>query len=403
MWLYALFIIFPLKRNYFSYIIRAIQKIFARFSPKSADVWISKAVVVVGENQASHVLQVSGMGKYPHITASKNDLDFGKVLIGNALGGKELEFTLKNHTIVHATFEIERVDNDVHCPFIFSSYAGVVPSNGTIKLKIKFVPVTHGVFSCERFVVKTPGGNTVELCCTGLAAGPLVNLGKTILAGVKNLGRMDVINFGDVEIGNSVTRGICLRNTDNVPATFQFIVENNGVFAFDHPQGVVQAGLEVNLTITFRPREPANYYRRIFCIFHNQAPKYLDIMGTAFDEKRRPMPLKERHIYAFRRRRRLGYGRLSPDEIEELMASSEDVANRLRGSDEEEKALEDAMLEENRSGGIMEKELACLHEFFEDSNDSGHEIVVEETVLDFGPASRTKPVRIFHEYFINYC
>ncbi len=77
--------------------------------------WVSEAVVHVGDPKGprhSHTLEVRGMGKYPYINTSQSRLDFGEVLINPASPGVEQSFTLTNHTIVHATFAIERYDND---------------------------------------------------------------------------------------------------------------------------------------------------------------------------------------------------------------------------------------------------------------------------------------------------
>ena len=226
--------------------------------------------------------------------------------------------------------------------------------------------------------------------CIGEATGPKITLTKKVIPGLKNPGRMDAVNFGDVELGSSVTRVVILRNDDNIPATYQFIAERNGSFAFDHPQGSIPTGFETNVVITFRPKEPGNYYRRIFCLLHNQTPAYIDFIGTAYDDKRRPMPLKDKHVDAFRRRRLLGYGKLSPDEVEDLIANNSTTAQLLAGSEEEEEKFNLQLSLPSRSGGVIEKELACLHEFFEDSNDSSHEIIVEETSIDFGFTSRNK-------------
>ena len=99
------------------------------------------------------------MGKYPHFTASKNEINFGKVLIGvqQNNGSVEDEIIIKNHTIVHASFRIERVDTDMDCTFAFSPVTGVVEANSEFKVKVRYTPVTHSCYSSDRFKIITPG------------------------------------------------------------------------------------------------------------------------------------------------------------------------------------------------------------------------------------------------------
>ncbi len=78
--------------------------------------------------------------------------------------------------------------------------------------------------------------------------------------------------------------------------------------------------------------------------------------------------------------------RLSPDEIEELVARDPSLYVKFKGEDaiEEEMYTSQLSLPSRSGGGVKEGDLACLHEYFEDVDDDSHEITLDETSVDFG-------------------
>lgn len=125
--------------------------------------------------------------------------------------------------------------------------------------KVLYSPICSGAFDCDNFVVKTPGGNSVRVCCMGYGCGPTVSLST------------NSINFGDVRRGGYVQKQITITNTSNIPAWFQFDTEKDGVFRFDKTSGVIGPQKSLFVTIRFSPTKPINYYKRVFVLLRNQA------------------------------------------------------------------------------------------------------------------------------------
>ena len=75
----------------------------------------------------------------------------------------------------------------------------------------------------------------------------------------------NAIQFGEVPCGKEVKRTLQIRNESAADACYHIInQEARGVFNFDRPTGVVQAGSFIAVTVSFWPGHPANHYKRCF-------------------------------------------------------------------------------------------------------------------------------------------
>ena len=116
------------------------------------------------------------------------------------------------------------------------------------------------------------------------------------------------VNFGSVKVGETATRALFLYNDSELPALFQFIVEENGIFGFSRYKGVIPGKLEIHVKLKFSPLKPANYYQRVFMLVENRQPLFVDLLGTSYVPARgevkeqRPAPLRHAHVQAFRNR-----------------------------------------------------------------------------------------------------
>ena len=79
-----------------------------------------------------------------------------------------------------------------------------------------------------------------------------------------------IVNFGDVLAGETVTRALTIHNTTNSVSFYQFLTEKNGTFRIDKPFGTLNPNSSVVLTLKFAANEPINYYKRIYCLVENQ-------------------------------------------------------------------------------------------------------------------------------------
>eukprot|EP01047_Picozoa_sp_COSAG01_P047929 COSAG01_NODE_4623_length_4868_cov_3.974837_5_plen_563_part_01 len=332
----------------------------ASFYPQAGTVFVSTAVCRV-DGLEPREMKLTGVGKFTYLSASDTELDFGDVQTGNT---STSTITLRNQSLVNASFKIVNLDTNEGDIFAFSPTVGVIPPEETVDITIKFGPHCTGMYSSENFEVATPGGNTIQINCAGLSVGPDIHLSTHSM------------NFGDVVSGQSSSKSVRISNSSTMGADFQVLSEKDGVFKFERVEGIVPAELypgkagHIDVVISFSPEVPANYYKRVYILFKNQSPSYIDVFGTCYDTKIRPAPFSQRHIDAYRAREAAGDGCVAPDKLEEM-----DYAHNLA-------------LEATQDIDLSEDDL--WSEIFREYDDTSRPVCVKETFVDFGSCSITK-------------
>ncbi|CAM9110417.1 unnamed protein product [Laminaria digitata] len=210
------------------------------------------------------------------------------------------------------------------------------------------------------------------------------------------------MNFREVEVGFSTSRVVYLYNQSSAPCRFCFDVQgDSSVFRFSRTRGSIpSAGSEhpgeAQVTLTFVPTKPTNYYRRIFCLLENQQPLVLDAMGTAYVvpkgevQEQRPAPLRHAHVQAFRNRENVGLGRCSPEEVSEVLKAEglSDLFAKVgpEGTIPLRRCGVSRPL--TRSGEATRVQTAVAAEFFVDSADPFlNGVYLDRTSVDFGFAA----------------
>jgi hypothetical protein len=217
-------------------------------------------------------------------------------------------------------------------------------------LLVRFAELCDGLASSVRFRVFVPGPlvehpslgspSAVELTCRAVAVGPVVDVARKDRAsspthghGVASTGmqqqqrqpsdvtqtsaaspsaggggatkRPQVVQFGDVRLGASLTHVVTLTNRSRtVAARFEFLAgaDGRGAFTIQQPRGSIPAGGTRAVAVSFAPPAAGNFHRRVAVAVADGAPRLLDLLGTGYDEKRRPLPLRMRHVDAARLR-----------------------------------------------------------------------------------------------------
>ena len=276
------------------------------FFPREGTVFVSQAVCRV-DGLLPHEMRMTGVGKFAYLSATATELNFGEVQTGDH---KTQTFTLQNQSLVNATFKIVPLDENEGEIFKFLPTTGVIPPEETLEVTVKYGPHCTGMFSSEHFEVITPGGNTIGLTCDGLSVGPDVQFSTHSM------------NFGDVFAGQECTKALRISNGSTLPANFQILAEQHGVFEFQRVEGIIpeemypgKAGY-IDMVVTFKPTVPCNYYKRVYVLLKNQQPVFIDLLGTCYDLKLRPAPFSQRHIDAYRAREASGRGCLAPEALE---------------------------------------------------------------------------------------
>lgn len=337
----------------------------AKFSPREGSVFVGVAVCTV-DGLPSCEMKLTGVGKFTFISSNLQEIDFGDVQTGDTVNRT---FTIMNQSLVNASLKVVNLDENEGDIFKFSMpFPASIPPEETMEVTVTYHPHCSGMFSSEHFEIVTPGGNVIPMTCQGLSVGPEISFSTNSM------------NFGDTVSGTEVKKSFRVSNMSTMPAEYQILAEKDGVFEFSAVAGTVPSQMYpgkagyIDLYISFKPKIPCNYWKRVFVLLKDQAPLYIDIFGTCYDDKRRPAPFSQRHIDAYREREAEGHGLLSPDELEEQQLQSTTVFDATR----------DIQLSEDD----------LWKEIFLECDDKSRPVRVTGTTVDFGSC----PINRMTEY-----
>lgn len=222
--------------------------------PEKAEVLISNCKIILDEN-SSKIVKISYISKYPNLKISRNNFDFGNVLINKQ---KEMEIILRNTEKVDATFQIKKLNKDFygnHQNFHLNNVIGFVPQNCSFLIKVKFVPSNPDTFFYESYVILVEGGREIVFNCYGRCTSLSCSISSKI------------VNFESIEVGLTATKIIRVFNHSEADTYFQFYNYNDGVYEFLPKQGSIKPNSNERVLINFKPRDIMSYSDRIFCIF----------------------------------------------------------------------------------------------------------------------------------------
>jgi hypothetical protein len=260
-----------------------------KIKPESAVVLVANAKLRLDKNDKySKVIKFSSMAKFPNLRISKTNLDFGNVLIGKS---KELELVINNPEKVPAKFTIRKKTKQQGKEieqFILSDLAGEIPPETSFLLKVKYRTQYPNYFLSDIFEIRTLGGNRNRFTVSGNTQG----LNTRINA--------KCVNFGSVELTDSMTKLIRIYNETDEPTHYQFFYQNTGPFNIKELEGEILGKSNVRVTITFKPRETMTYYDRVFCLIENHQLGVLDLYGSCHDLLNKSRILEQKHIDTFR-------------------------------------------------------------------------------------------------------
>ncbi|KAJ3300829.1 hypothetical protein HK104_000022 [Borealophlyctis nickersoniae] len=358
------------------------------FKPENASVYTAIAVCTFGDkdqwekSKVTQAMTIEGIGKFSHLTIEGNvkEFDFGDVFVGHTA---ERKFVLVNSSAVHANFRIKQAERDTAPYFEFSTLSGTVAEGKSVEVTVTYTPVAAGMRSTDYFDITTLSGNTIRITCTGVGIGPKVTLNTKI------------INFNDVPAGTTVTRALYIQNNAATTAFYQFLTEPTSIFRIDKPWGTINPLSSVALTVKFSPMEPLNYWRRVYCLVEHQDGLYLDILGTCYNDKRRPATFFPKHIENYQKRKRNGLWSYGPEQLEEMIKSGAVKCENgvLSFTDPEQAAVHASLLlldspyETGRVGS----------EYFYENVGDREAVTLVDTYVDFGACSR---YRVIESQFI---
>jgi len=182
------------------------------------------------------------------ILAFGSNLNFGSVNIGESV---TKELTLYNRGNSPLTIEKLRFHEKI-ADVYSGNYAGVILAGGEQNVTISFTPESEEDYAGLVYIEsdRTNGGDRDRL---------LKGSGKNSETKILEFGNN--LNFGSVNIGESVTKELTLYNRGNSPLTIEkirFHEKIADVYSGNYA-GVILAGGEQNVTITFTPELEEDY------------------------------------------------------------------------------------------------------------------------------------------------
>ncbi|NWI79764.1 CFA65 protein, partial [Dryoscopus gambensis] len=315
------------------------------FQPEVAGVHNATATCWFGgEVEQKKTIQLKALAKYPYLCVSMTGKEYASVqpgklrdvlCFGSVPVGKTVEKCVEifNMSVVDAPCKIQQAKEDpLLRVFSCDVSRGVVPAKGKLVLCIRFQPQIVGVHSTDYFTITSAGCHLeTVLKVAGSCKGPSVSLDQYS------------VDFDWISLGESLMRTLKISNMSDVPAYYQFDIDDKGsVFSLDRPCGVLERKTTLTLKVTFRPTHPMNYHRRVVCLVHHQEPMYVDFLGTCHSDTAKPTTLQERHLSWYRTNMVRGLtfyppdilsmmlkdGKLQMDEKGALMLPSESSENK---------------------------------------------------------------------------
>ncbi|ORX51756.1 hypothetical protein BCR36DRAFT_287578 [Piromyces finnis] len=346
------------------------------FQPYEASVFNANIICVFGDDTSLNYttlqkcLKIDGIGKFSYINieGDTRDFDFGDVYIGNEI---EYPFNIVNYSNVVSNFRITSENKKTKPIFKFLSTSGSIPPGEVYRNKITYTPTCPNLNSIEYFNIETISGNNVNIKCSGTGIGPSVSLSTTL------------INFNAVEEGSKNVKIVYLRNTSKTKAFFNFQIEEGAVFQFDKISGTLNPESELLITVTFQPFKTINYYRRVYCLVENTDALYIDILGTCYNEKRRPVTLTAQNLEAYKKRIENGLFFLSPENLDEMVKNNFIITKNGGLAFSTSKTY----VQSNKIEDNPYNECAISSEFFNQDHNQNLEVSLLDTFVNFGSCS----------------
>ena len=107
---------------------------------------------------------------------------------------------------------------------------------------------------CTMSLLSTSMAVQTPFSVSGAARAPSVQLSTSCLS------------FGSLAANESLTKPVYIHNQADLPIYFEFVTDQQGVFAFDRVHGSVAAQSSGSVMVTFQPKEAFNFWRSITCL-----------------------------------------------------------------------------------------------------------------------------------------
>ncbi|XP_051658043.1 hydrocephalus-inducing protein homolog [Manacus candei] len=183
------------------------------FKPREAQVYRKVAYCSISGRETRLPLHLTGEGLEPCLQLSSEELDMGKVLVGEAYS---YEAMLVNKGAIDAPFELIPPTTARGSCFTFRPQQGIIPPSGLQPIQISFSSTSLGEFKEEFHFNVAECPKPVTLTIRGHVTGLSLHF---------STGGLD---FNDVSFGFPQTLSCHLINTSVVPITFHLRIPGDG-------------------------------------------------------------------------------------------------------------------------------------------------------------------------------
>ncbi|XP_029813970.1 hydrocephalus-inducing protein-like [Manacus vitellinus] len=183
------------------------------FKPREAQVYRKVAYCSISGRETRLPLHLTGEGLEPCLQLSSEELDMGKVLVGEAYS---YEAMLVNKGAIDAPFELIPPTTARGSCFTFRPQQGIIPPSGLQPIQISFSSTTLGEFKEEFHFNVAECPKPVTLTIRGHVTGLSLHF---------STGGLD---FNDVSFGFPQTLSCHLISTSVVPITFHLRIPGDG-------------------------------------------------------------------------------------------------------------------------------------------------------------------------------
>nr|CAK6928897.1 unnamed protein product [Fasciola hepatica] len=290
--------------NTFSVHLRATLPEYAINIPKK----MNFGFVAVNESK-SQIFSIRNLSSLETPFSLRIQSPFGANIVEGNLSSKEKRMIeLKFQPQVDAAARVSPISSEVGFTrdqiFRVGLTTSIIRPGQKIDIPVYYQPKETGRDHVGYFKVITSElfGETM-VKCTGQS--PKVNVQTSV----------DHLVFDIVQLGQYDQRVLHIQNTCGLPTSYQLVTNAStgkpGVSTKDRQErfsatvfpimdgsatGIISSGDEIRVVIGFVPPWTGHYHRRLVLLVSNQAPLFIDLLGTCHDLHEQPHHLKMQHL-----------------------------------------------------------------------------------------------------------
>lgn len=151
------------------------------------------------------------------------------------------------------------------------------------------------------------------------------------------------------------------------------------------------------MNVRFCPTDAINYYRRIYCLVEHQDVISLDLLGTCYNDKRRPATFKPHHVANYHSRVINGLAEYGPEQLEEMLKDGtivhhDGILSYPDDSIAQKKGKISLMLAVTFNYDFPYSSAKVASQYFYENVGENLACSLLDTYVDFGPCSRYRVI-----------